>query len=293
MTGYGAADWTAERSTVTVEVRSVNNRYLKVALRANEPYHLLEPEVEKVVRRVVKRGTVQVSLRVQRQFLATDFALNTFALRSYLQQVGAVGAELGLRDAALHALGAVLALPGVAPEPGGAAATVGGDWAVIEPVLEQALQRMHAMRQDEGARMAAELLQQRQKLCAHLDQLQIHLPGVAATYRNRLLDRVNALLAPTGTTLTPTDIIREVALYADRVEVNEEVVRLTSHLEQFATVVQTETDNPGRKLEFVTQEMGRETNTIGAKAADATVSRVVVEMKAGLEKIRELIQNIE
>src|SRR5579859_5796260 len=115
MTGYGEASFTSDQLQVAIELRSVNNRYLKISLRAVEPYNLLEPEFEKVIRRIVKRGTIQVHLRCQRQFAAQDFQINTIALRSYLQQLRSVGAELGLADSGEALLSQVLALPGVAP----------------------------------------------------------------------------------------------------------------------------------------------------------------------------------
>ncbi len=112
-------------------------------------------------------------------------------------------------------------------------------------------------------------------------------------YRDRLLERVRGLLTEPSIPLRPEDVIKEVAIFADRSDISEEVVRLSSHLDQLHSVITTDSEGPGRKLEFVVQEMGRETNTIGAKAADVQISRHVVEIKALLEKIRELIQNVE
>jgi len=149
------------------------------------------------------------------------------------------------------------------------------------------------MRLDEGGRMAQELLHHRAHVANQLEIIRLRTPQVVAGYRDRLLERVRGLLAEAGGSVGPDDLIREVSVYAERSDVAEEVVRLASHLEQFEQTVRTETDSPGRKLEFLVQEMGRETNTIGSKAGDVTVSRHVVEIKATLEKVRELIQNVE
>src|SRR4051812_3951540 len=142
MTGYGEASYSSDVLQLAIELRAVNNRYLKVSLRAAEPYNLLEAEFEKVVRRKVKRGTIQVHLRCLRQFAAQDFQLNAVALRSYLGQLQAISTELGLADGGHSLLGQVLALPGVAAEPASAALELEVEWPVIEKVLEQALDRL-------------------------------------------------------------------------------------------------------------------------------------------------------
>src|SRR5205809_1370020 len=128
MTGYGEACYQSDALTLSIELRALNNRYLKVSLRASDPYHLLESEFEKVIRRVVRRGTLQVHCRCERQAAAQDFRINVTALRSYLSQIEAVRAELGLRGQGDGLLGQVLALPGVVPEPGSLTAHLEEDW---------------------------------------------------------------------------------------------------------------------------------------------------------------------
>jgi uncharacterized protein (TIGR00255 family) len=190
-------------------------------------------------------------------------------------------------------IGSLLALPGVAPEPGAATSPAEDDWPLIERVLGEALERLQSMRQDEGGRMAQELLHHHTHVGDQLELIRERTPKVVAGYRDRLLDRVRGLLTDSGVAASPDDLIREVSVFAERSDMAEEVVRLASHLEQFEQTVRTETDSPGRKLEFLVQEMGRETNTIGSKASDVAVSRHVVEIKATLEKVREMIQNVE
>ena len=141
--------------------------------------------------------------------------------------------------------------------------------------------------------MADELLAHRQTIANHLGQIRDMVPTVVENYRQRLRDRVGQALAEHNVSVRPEDLVREVAVFAERSDVAEEVTRLASHLEQFETIVRTEDDGPGRKLEFLVQEMGRETNTIGSKAGDVAVSRHVVEIKAALERVRELVQNVE
>lgn len=294
MTGFGEARHGVEGLTLSVEVRTVNNRYLKVSVRGSEPYPMLEPDLEKLVRKVIRRGTVTIHVRCDRQGRAGDFVLNAVALRSYLDQVRAACDQVGWQVPVSALLGQVLALPGVAPEPGGVSGRPPDDeMAAVEKTLESALGRLQAMRQREGRAMADELLGHRQTIADHLTRIRDLIPTVVENYRQRLRDRVGQALAEHNVSVRPEDLIREVAVFAERSDVAEEVMRLGSHLDQFEAVVRTEDDGPGRKLEFLVQEMGRETNTIGSKAGDVAVSRHVVEIKATLEKVRELVQNVE
>jgi uncharacterized protein (TIGR00255 family) len=292
MTGYGEARSQSDALNLSVELRALNNRYLKVSVRASDPYHLLEPEFEKVIRRVVRRGTLQVHLRCERQAAPQDFRINTTALRSYLEQVAAVRAELGLADRGDALLAQVLALPGVVPEPGSQTAHLEEDWPVIERVLQAALDKLQAMRREEGRAMAEELLSHRDTIASHLERIRARIPQVSAAYRDRLYERVRALLGELDVKLDRSDLIKEVSIFAERSDIAEEVVRLASHLGQFQDMM-NDKESPGRKLEFLTQEMFREANTIGSKASDVEISREVVEIKATLEKIRELVQNVE
>jgi uncharacterized protein (TIGR00255 family) len=292
MTGYGEASFQSDDLHVAVELRSVNNRYLKVTLRAGEPYNLLEPEVEKVVRRAVRRGTVQVHLRCQRQAAAADYRINAVALRSYVGQLRGLAEELGLPDRGQAVLAQALALPGVVPEPAAAGFNLEQDWPAVEGILEKALARLQAMRQEEGRAMAQELLAYRDQIAGELEQIRARAPQVATGYRDRLLERVRGLLSELDVRIDRTDLIKEVSIFAERSDIAEEVVRLASHLGQFQEIV-NEPESAGRKLEFLTQEMFREANTIGSKASDVAISRHVVEIKGTLEKIRELVQNVE
>ncbi|HTU23494.1 MAG TPA: YicC/YloC family endoribonuclease [Gemmataceae bacterium] len=292
MTGYGEASYQAEDLHLVIELRSVNNRYLKVSLRAGEPYNLLEPEFEKVIRRVVRRGTIQAHFRCQRRSSPQDFQINAVALQSYVRQLRELAGTLGLSDHGQSLLSQVLALPGVVPEPATASFQMEEEWPRIEQVLEQALERLQAMRQEEGRAMAQELLQMRGHIAAQLELIRAHIPRVAVLYRDRLFDRVRTLLSEHDVQIDRSDLIKEVAIFAERSDIAEEVVRLASHLDQFQEIV-NEPESAGRKLEFLTQEMFRETNTIGSKASDVEISRHVVEIKGTLEKIRELVQNVE
>jgi len=292
MTGYGEARYQSDALTLAIELRALNNRYLKVSIRAADPYHLLEPEFEKVIRRTVRRGTLQVHLRCERQHSPQDFRINITALRSYLSQLRNLSGELGLAERTDGLLAQVLALPGVVPEPGNQTFDLHEDWPVMEQVLQEALGRLQTMRQEEGRAMAQELLQHRDSIKGHLEQIRARIPQVTTLFRDRLYERVRSLLAEHDVEIDRNDLIKEVSIFAERSNIAEEVVRLASHLDQFQEMM-NDPESPGRKLEFLTQEMYRETNTIGSKASDIEISRHVVDIKGTLEKIRELVQNIE
>jgi uncharacterized protein (TIGR00255 family) len=292
MTGFGEARYQSDALNVAIELRALNNRYLKVSVRAADPYHLLEPEFEKVIRRVIRRGTLQVHLRCERQSATQDYRINPVALRSYLSQIRATCEDLGIKERVEGLIGHALALPGVVAEPGGLSSRLHDDWPIMEKVLSDALDKLQAMRQEEGRAMAQELLAHRDTIARHLARIQEHIPSVSTAYRDRLYERVRNVLGDLDVQIERNDLIKEVSIFAERSDIAEEVVRLASHLDQFQ-IMMSEPESPGRKLEFLTQEMFREANTIGSKAGDVEISREVVEIKGTLEKIRELVQNVE
>jgi uncharacterized protein (TIGR00255 family) len=288
MTGFGEARLQDDRWQVGVEVRTVNNRHLKLNARISEPYGALEPDLERLVRETIRRGTVQLLLRVERPRRPDDYRLNTVALMSYREQLQALQGQHG----APLEFSALLSLPGVVEERRPSADDPHDDWPVLSAVVSEALARLQVSRSEEGRAMAAELLSLGRAIAERLERVAARGPHVVAAYRDRLTERVQVLVADKGVTLEPRDLIREVAILAERADVAEEVVRLRAHLAQYVEVI-NEPESAGRKLEFVVQEMGRETNTIGSKANDVEISRDVVEIKGLLEKIRELIQNVE
>jgi uncharacterized protein (TIGR00255 family) len=291
MTGFGEARHQSDTLSVAIELRSINNRYLKVSIRTSELYNLLEPEIEKAIRRRIKRGTLQVQLRVRRQAAVEDYQLNTVAIRAYLDQLRPLAKEMGLGEGG-QTLAPILAIPGVVVEPDPADLDPAADWNLIGTVLEQALDKLQAMRLEEGKAMEQELLGLVDHIDHELELVRARAPKVVEDYRTKLHERVGQLVRDLGVSVEQEDLIKEVAIFAERGDVTEEIVRLASHLVQFRDVVR-EPESPGRKLDFVTQEMFREANTIGSKANDVAIARHVVEIKGAIEKIRELVQNVE
>lgn len=292
MTGFGEARTQTDTLAIGIEVRAVNNRHLKVTVRGTDPYPMFEAEFEKTVRRHIRRGTITIQLRVDRQNHAANLTLNATALAAYLRQIRAACESVGTPEFVAPLLAGVLALPGVAPETRYGGTPPDDEWPLVESTLETALGKLGSMRQGEGRAMATELFALHGTISAELAAVRGLLPRVMADYRERILERVRQAVADAGVSVQPDHLIREVALFADRTDVAEEVTRLSAHLNQFAELVR-KGDEAGRKLEFVLQEMGREANTLGSKAGDVTISRHVFEIKAALEKLRELVQNVE
>ncbi len=288
MTGHGESVCRADGMTVTTEVRTINNRFFKLNLRISEGFGALEPRIENLTREFIRRGTIYMAVRVDRETSASDFRINQVALLSYRQQV----AELLQREPASIGIEGLLQLPGVVDESSGGARDYERVWPSVEEALRTAFARLHAMRVEEGRAMADDLLANRNLIAAELERIQRRAPLVVEGYRVRLTDRLKKLLAELDVSVSASDVVREVGIFAERSDISEETVRLRSHLEQFETLLASE-DSNGRKLEFLTQEMFREANTIGSKANDAEIARHVIEVKTCVERIREMIQNVE
>lgn len=289
MTGFGEAHRQADGVAVGVEVRTINNRYFKLTVRSPDGYNALEGEIEQLVRPQIKRGTVQVSLDVSRPHSAEDFRVNAAVLEGYRQQLDAVRQAWGQKQPV--PVEALLLLPGVVDEERHAT-DAAADWPLISATLAAAMENLSRMRLDEGRAMAVDLKANVALIAGELTRIEVRAPLVVDSYRTRLTDRISALLAEFQLTLQPTDLIREIGLFAERSDISEEIVRLRSHLEQFDGIVGL-AESSGRKLEFLTQEMFREANTIGSKSNDVEIARHVIEIKAAIEKIREMIQNVE
>ncbi len=290
MTGFGEASRRQGGLAVSVEIRTINSRYLKLSLRTSDGYGSLEPHVDTIVRKRIRRGTIQVNLRVDRAPSAADYHINTEVLQGYRQQLESLRRDWDLTDPL--PLQGLLALPGVVSEGVGGSIDLSEDWPVIRDTLETALESLQKMRTEEGQAMAADLRANCRAMAACLEAVEQRAPQVVEAYRLRLEERLNKILADIDAAIDPADVLKEVALFADRSDVSEEITRLRSHLDQFEATMQSP-ESSGRKLEFLTQEMVREVNTIGSKANDVEISQQVIEMKAAAERIREMIQNVE
>ena len=293
MTGFGSAMIRRDDVTVSVEIKAVNNRYLKITLRANDGYASLEPVIENLLREKLRRGTVSAHIKIIRESDVADYRINEAVLESYVRQFREVNARLGIEvePDPVH----FLMLPGVTGESGDLHDKSQTVLPVVEAAVEQALAELQAMREKEGASMVADLRENTRQLTELIAQIDQLTPRVAVQYRARLTERIGRVMAEHSLNVEPNDLIREIALFADRSDVAEEVVRFRSHLEQFDSIIEEShsKDGGGKRLDFLTQEMFREVNTIGSKANDSEITKVVVELKAVIERIREMVQNVE
>jgi uncharacterized protein (TIGR00255 family) len=290
MTGFGDARHERADHALSAEVRTINSRHFKLNLRTTEGYGALEPRIESLVREYVRRGTISVNIRIRHISAADDYRLNADVLHSYVDQLQKVAAKRGLAEELR--LEPLAQLPGVVEELSTEAHDAEDIWPLLAPTLREAFAKLAAMRKAEGAALAADLIHQCSAVEASLNKIAERSPTIAELYRRKLKERVDEALSQFQAAIEPVDLIREVCLFADRSDISEEIVRLRSHLQHFAQALQSP-ESAGRKLEFICQEMGRETNTIGAKANDAEISQEVVEIKTALERIREQLQNVE
>ena len=290
MTGFGEAHTQKDGLAVAVEVRAINSRFFKLTVRATEGYSALEPHIEEIARQSIRRGTVQVNLRVERQHSSQDYLINTDVLHGYLEQLKAFCCEVG--EKVEIALESLLPLPGVVNDPTAGMFRPEEEWPAISAVVSAALENLAQMRLREGRAMADDLGANCRAIAAGVEVIQRRAPLVVDAFRTRLEERLNKLLAEYNVTLDPANVVREVCLAADRGDISEELVRLKSHLEQFDAIMRLP-ESSGRKLEFLTQELFREANTIGSKSNDVEIAKQVIEIKTAIERIREMIQNIE
>ncbi|MCA9215561.1 MAG: YicC family protein [Planctomycetales bacterium] len=291
MTGFGEARSNGDAISVHAEVRSVNNRHLKVNSRLQDGYGSLEPRCDALVRNKIRRGTIQLTLYVDHEISPDDLKINQTVLLSYHHQISEAASKVAMADD-VRMDSSILLLPGVVDEGARKAPDLDEEWPLIEKVVNEALDNLTAMRQEEGAAMAKDMRSNRTLISDQLAEIEKRAPVVVESYQRRLLERLNHLLQKHDLNVDASDVIKEVGIFAERADISEEIVRLQSHLEQFDSILDSK-EGAGRKLDFLIQEMFRETNTIGSKANDAEIARHVVEIKSTIERLREMVQNIE
>ncbi len=288
MTGYGRAVKTLNGREITVELRSVNNRFLDCNVKIPRAYSYAEDAVKQAVKEQVARGKVDVFVTVSANAEdAVKISLNRPIVEGYLTALRTLAADYGLRDdlsaMSVGRMTDVFLLE--KPEQDEKQNT-----ADLVSVVQEALAAYNAMRQTEGAALAADLRSHAAAILSYVERVEQRSPATVAEYRARLEAKLREVLE--SKSIDESRIITEAAIFADRIAVDEETVRLRSHLAQLDSLL-TAGSPVGRKLDFLLQEMNREANTIGSKGNDLEQARNVVEIKAELEKIREQIQNIE
>lgn len=288
MTGYGRGVEMIDGREITVEIRSVNNRYLDCTVKLPRIFSFAEDAIKQRVKQNVSRGKVDVYVSVNLEALDNvSIQLNRPVLEGYLNAMRTIAAEYGVRDDV-----SVCALSRM-PEVFSVEKQQQDEEEVVKALLsvtDLALANYNAMREKEGQALAEDLRTRAAIILGLVEKVEARSPITLAEYRARLTSRMQEVLA--GTQIDEARILTEAAIYADKIAVDEETVRLRSHLNQMNAMLDSG-GAIGRKLDFLMQEMNREANTIGSKGNDLEQARNVVEIKAELEKIREQMQNME
>lgn len=291
MTGFGEASVQIDGAHYVLELRSLNNKYFKAVIRLPEMFQGLEPELETALRKRIDRGTVTLTASCSDDSADAAYEINTRALERYLEQLRPL-AE-GRSDFRLDPA-ALLTLPGVLRPPGDGEQRLARARKAFTKLLDQACDQLIAMRRREGESLRDELLSHRQYISERLRSVSERAPTVVAEYEARLKARIDAMVQEADITVEPADLIREIAIYAERTDIAEEIARLSAHLDQFAELLTSAEGRPlGRTLDFLSQEMLREANTIASKSPDAGISRQIVEVKGAIDRIKEQAQNVE
>ena len=295
MTGFGRGQYEDENFSVTVEMKTVNHRYNEVAIRLPRFLNPLEDKIRKTILKTVNRGRIDV-------FINADYTssenctlkVDKNLAAAYHKALQEVGAAIGLEELNINSAQEVMYLSRCqdvinVKEGFFDVETV---WPKVEQAVKEALDNLVAMRETEGSNIYGDFIYRADLIAEKLTQIEARSPMVVEEYQAKLSDRLNNLLADHNITVEPERLLQEVAIFADRASITEEIVRLKSHIKQFKNIINS--DQPvGRKLDFLIQEFNREANTIASKANDYTLAQIVVEIKAEIEKIREQIQNIE
>jgi len=285
MTGFGRGSYEDADFSVNIEMKTVNHRYNEVAIRLPRFLNPLEDKIRKTILKTVSRGRIDV-------FITADYnvsgnctlKVDKNLAAAYHKALQEVGVAIGADAAGINAAAEILYLskcPDVINVKEGFF-DVESVWPKVEQAVEQAVANLVAMRETEGGNIYGDFIYRAEE----------RSPLVVEEYQAKLQERLTNLLADNNIKVEPERLLQEVAIFADRTSITEEIVRLKSHIKQFKTIIAS--DQPvGRKLDFLIQEFNREANTIASKANDYTMAQIVVEIKAEIEKIREQIQNIE
>lgn len=289
MTGFGASSGQAGGRGVRVEVRSVNHRHLQVKTRLPHELAFLEGELESAVKKRLKRGSVTLHVEAPRAAASEAARVNLDVAERYRAQLATLSKSCG-GDGSVP-LAALVGLPGVVGVPEDDPAALRREGKGVVKCAAEALARLVEMRETEGAALLADLRKNARAAAALVDRIEKRMPAVVKAHQKALGARVAELLGDRHP-LDGADLAREVALIADRIDVSEEVSRLRSHFDQFEAFLAKGGD-VGRKLEFLVQEIHRETNTVGSKCNDTKVSHWVIDLKTRIERLREQVQNVE
>jgi uncharacterized protein (TIGR00255 family) len=288
MTGFGSASLRDRRMDIDVEVRSVNHRFLTIKQSLPDGLARCESEIEQLVRSRLGRGSVTVSISVKTPRDSEPALPDLKTFKAVAKQLRDIQKALGLKGEIK--MEDLLAIPSLWSN--GVSEPSEELWPKVKKLLPKALDQLVAAREREGGKISDALNGHLEAIEGRLGKVQARVPQVVESYQKRLDDRIQQLLAQRGLEAAKLDIVKEVAIHSDRCDTSEEIQRLRAHIGEFRKII-AQKGQLGRRLDFMTQEMGRETNTIASKANDGEIAASAVEMKAELEKIKEQVENVE
>ena len=290
MTGYGEAQGEGDGVSYAVEVKTVNNRYLKTMIKLPELASFLEEDIDKLLRKNILRGTVNYVLRLKDTSAIALFDIDEKALQAILEKLSRAGSSSSINGAI--DISNLLTLPGIIQPALPDKERAGQIRELVLEISQKAMDKLQRMRATEGDYLEADI----KKCCTIIEEGLGQVRGRSAIvikeYADKLKKRVNELLAHAELKIDEGILAREVAIFAERSDISEEIARLDSHLLQFAQCCRG-SDQAGRRLDFISQEMLREANTIASKASDTETTRYVVDIKCQIDRIKEQVQNIE
>ncbi|MDR0424329.1 MAG: YicC family protein [Clostridiales Family XIII bacterium] len=290
MTGYGRGEFSDGKRSAVIEIKSVNHRYCEVTVRIARRYAFAEEHLKSIVKASVKRGKADLSVTIDNITEGdVKIKLNMAAAEQYHANLRELQDRFGLSGGIdLHALAAMPDVMRQAPDIDDEAELL----RLLEQALRPALEGFDAMRRAEGAKLSADILARGQLIEGWASEMEQFAPDIVLAYAEKLRERIRELIGQEAE-LPEERIAIEAAIFADRINITEELVRLKSHISQLRTFMQEKSGANGKKLDFLAQELNREANTIASKANDIRVTNFALEIKSEVEKIREQIQNIE
>ncbi|NLK42815.1 MAG: YicC family protein [Tissierellia bacterium] len=289
MTGYGRGEFANEFFSIIIEIKSVNHRYGDIVVKMPRHINFLEEKIKKTVKEKISRGKVDIFVNLEYiNESAIDLKVDIPLAKAYKKILEELSRELSLEDNVK--LFNILGLPEIIKTEK-KELDEGLLWFSLKEALDKALDNILDMKTMEGEAIKNDMLLKLNEIEKLVDEIELRSPNVVLEYKERLEERIEELLDK-DFKIDEERLAQEIAIFADKSNINEEIVRLKSHISQFKSIVGEE-DAVGRKLDFLIQEMNRETNTIGSKANDISISNNVVKIKAEIEKIREQVQNIE
>lgn len=290
MTGFGRGEFSNNAFDITLEIKSVNNRYCDITIKMPKKLNVFEDKIRNYIKSELSRGRIDVYINLEeKSYDNYEVNANYEILDKYAAVYRGIVERYGIKDdISLSLLTRI--------QDGIDVSYAERDeqeyWEAIEPALTQATERILAMREKEGARLKSDIIQKTENIKGILNKIEALAPQILEAYKQKTKDRISELLKELNAEIDEMRLANELAIYADKTNINEEIVRIHSHLSQIKNILSGE-EPAGRKLDFLLQELNREVNTIGSKSPDIDISNLVIELKSEIEQIREQIQNIE